>query len=66
MNNDLDKILREHLVELLKGGGAHAKFEDAVKDLPPELRGRRPSGFPHSPWMLSGAFAHWTIGYSRI
>jgi hypothetical protein len=52
MSNDPDKILREHLVELLKGGGAHAKFEDAVKDLTPELRGRRPSGFPHSPWML--------------
>jgi hypothetical protein len=52
MNDDGSKILREHLVEVLKGGGAHAKFEDAVKDLPPELRGRKPSGLPHSPWML--------------
>jgi hypothetical protein len=52
MSDNGSKILREHLVELLKGGGAHAKFEDAVKDLSPELRGRRPSGLPHSPWML--------------
>lgn len=52
MSHETDKILREHLVELLKGGGAHAKFEDAVKDLPIDLRGRKPAGFPHSPWML--------------
>jgi DinB superfamily len=52
MRDEASKILGEHLVELLKGGGAHATFEDAVKNLPVELRGRRPSGLPHSPWML--------------
>jgi len=44
--------LREHLLELLAGGSAHAKFDDAVKDFPPKLRGAKPANFPHSPWML--------------
>ena len=31
---------------------AHATLESAVKELPPELRGQRPAGYPHSPWEL--------------
>jgi hypothetical protein len=31
---------------------AHVGFERAVADLPAELRGRRPPGYPHSPWEL--------------
>jgi hypothetical protein len=31
---------------------AHAPFEIAVANLEPELRGRRPDHFPHSPWEL--------------
>jgi hypothetical protein len=50
--NKADKSLRQHLVALLAGGGAHAKFEDVVKGLPPSLRGKKPARFPHSPWML--------------
>jgi hypothetical protein len=46
------KQLREHVVYLLNGGGAHARFDDVVKDLPEELRGARPTGLPHSAWML--------------
>jgi hypothetical protein len=37
---------------LLRGGGAHLDFEKAIADLPPELRGARPAGLPHSPWRL--------------
>jgi hypothetical protein len=44
--------LRKHLLELLDGGGAHAKFADVIKGLPPKLRGAKPTNFPHSPWML--------------
>jgi hypothetical protein len=40
------------LLDLLSGGGAHAKFEDVVKDMPTKLRGAKPAGMPHSPWML--------------
>ncbi|HEV7220393.1 MAG: DinB family protein [Terriglobales bacterium] len=47
-----DKALREHLVELLKGGHAHTDFETAVKDLAPNFRGKTPKGAEHSPWQL--------------
>lgn len=47
-----DKLLREHLVYLLEGGGAHAKFDDVIKALPTDLRGVKPEKFPHSAWML--------------
>ncbi len=47
-----DKLLREHVVYLLAGGGAHATFDDAVKSLPEKLRGVKPEGLPHSAWML--------------
>ncbi len=52
MTKDHDHSLRKHLVELLEGGGAHAKFDDVVKGLPPKLYGAKPANFPHSPWML--------------
>ena len=52
MTNDHEQVLRKHLLELLAGGGAHAKFEDAIKELPVKLRGARPDKYPHSPWML--------------
>ncbi|HTB97691.1 MAG TPA: DinB family protein [Terracidiphilus sp.] len=47
-----DKAVREHVVELLTGGHAHATFERAIKDLPVELRGKRPKGAEHSPWEI--------------
>lgn len=47
-----DKSLRENLIYLLEGGGAHAKFDDVIKGLSPELRGTKPDKLPHSPWML--------------
>ena len=50
MKND-DK-LREHLLNLLRGGHAHLDFEKATAGLPVELRGARPPGLPHTPWRL--------------
>jgi hypothetical protein len=52
MTSDQTTALREHLLYLLRGGGAHLDFERAVAGLPPELRGVRPPGLPHSPWRL--------------
>jgi hypothetical protein len=46
------KQLREHLLYLLNGGGAHARFDDVVKNWPEDLRGAKPNGLPHSAWML--------------
>jgi hypothetical protein len=47
-----DSALRQHLVNLLTLANAHATFDDAVKGLDPELRGKRPKGAEHSPWQL--------------
>jgi hypothetical protein len=49
---DKDKLLREHLVYLLRDGGAHAKFDDVVADFPVELRGKKVKNLPYSAWML--------------
>jgi hypothetical protein len=49
---DNDKSLRQHVVDLLTGGNAHAKFDDVIADLPPKLRGTKPENFPHTAWML--------------
>ena len=47
-----DKALREHVLSLLRGGGAHVTFEAAIKDLPVALRGKKPKGASHSPWEI--------------
>jgi len=47
-----DPDLRQHVVNLLSGGNAHATFDDAVKNLPPELRGKKPKGAEYSAWQL--------------
>jgi len=52
LTKDHDLHLRQNLAYLISGGGAHAKFEDAVNNLPTELRGAKPGNFPHSAWML--------------
>jgi len=52
MTDAQNRSLREHLLYLLQGGGAHAKFEDVIAGIPPKLRGQKPAGLPHSLWML--------------
>jgi hypothetical protein len=47
-----DKSLRQHLLDLLNGGNAHANFDRVVKDLPADLRGKTPKGAEHSPWEI--------------
>jgi hypothetical protein len=44
--------LREHLLQLLRGGQAHVSFDDAVNGFPLELIGIRADGAPHSAWEL--------------
>jgi hypothetical protein len=50
--NDPQKPLRDHVLYVLKGGGAHVSFDRAVQGLPAKLRGRRAEGCPYSAWML--------------
>jgi hypothetical protein len=47
-----DRALREHLDDLLGGGGAHLTFDRAVADLPADRRGVRAPGTPHTAWRL--------------
>jgi uncharacterized damage-inducible protein DinB len=47
-----DGVIREQLVELLRGKGAHLSFDEAIAGLSLKLRGVRPEGVPHSVWRL--------------
>lgn len=47
-----EEALRDLLGRVLDWDSAHVRFDDAVKDFPPELRGKRPAGGPHSAWEL--------------
>lgn len=47
-----DRALREHLISLLKGGGAHVHFMDAVEGFPGAKRGAFVAELPHTGWQL--------------
>jgi len=49
---DNSQTLLTEIVQLLNGGTAHAKLDDALADLPANLRGERPHGLPYSIWQL--------------
>jgi hypothetical protein len=50
--NDPMHGIRKHVLDLLNGGNAHLTFDKAVAHLPPNLRGAKPPGQPHTPWRL--------------
>jgi hypothetical protein len=47
-----DQALRDHVIDLLKGGRAHVHLDAAIKNLPVSLRGRKPKGAEHSAWQI--------------
>lgn len=47
-----DKALREHLLYVLGGGGAHIDFESVIKDFPVEAINRRVEHIPYTAWQL--------------
>ena len=47
-----NKDLREHVLYVLRGGGAHLDFDDAVDQFPAKLRGIKPPSTPHTAWQL--------------
>ena len=51
MANDLDAALRKELVAALRGGNAHALFEDVVTNFPAGKRAEK-AGLPYSAWQL--------------
>ncbi len=52
MSNDPQRELRQHVLYLLRGGGAHLAFDDVLADFPPQLRGQKAEGAPHTAWQL--------------
>jgi hypothetical protein len=62
-NGGRDAALREHLVYLLKGGGAHVHFMDALEGFPAQMRGTYVKGLPHTGWQLleHARLAQWDI-----
>ena len=50
--SDDQAALRKQLIALLHGGQAHVTFDDAVKDLPANLRDVVPANIPYSAWQL--------------
>ena len=47
-----EKALREQLVKVLDWQEAHVPFDQAVKGIPPSMRGVVPNGWEHSAWAL--------------
>jgi hypothetical protein len=47
-----DQALREHLLYLLRGGGAHVDFESVVKDFPIEAAHRKIEHLPYTAWAV--------------
>jgi hypothetical protein len=58
-----DRELREQLVHLLKGGGAHVHFADAIEGFPAGKYGVFATGLPHTGWQLleHARIAQWDI-----
>ena len=50
----MDKIqsLREHLLYLLDGGGAHVDFDSVVADFPVEAANQKIDGLPYTAWAV--------------
>lgn len=47
-----DQPLRDHLLYLLRGEGAHISFEDLIADFPIEKCGERIEGLPYTAWQV--------------
>ncbi len=56
-----EKALREHLVNLLSGRGAHVDWKATFSGIPPKMRGVRPSGLP-----IARAHADRAMGHPGI
>ncbi len=54
MRNEVaaQRILREELLALIDGEGAHMPFDTAVADFPAVAVNRRPPNVPYTPWHL--------------
>jgi len=58
-----DSPLQQHLINLLDLEGAHVGFDESVRGLGAESRGKKVKGFPHTAWQL---LEHMRIAQSDI
>lgn len=49
---DDSKALRQHLLYVLGGGGAHLSFVETISNFPAKLRGVRPAKLPYTVWRI--------------
>ena len=49
---DTNRALREHLLYLLGGGGAHVDFDTVIEDFPSEIINSRAENIPYTPWQV--------------
>jgi hypothetical protein len=58
-----DQSLRDHVLYVLRGEGAHVTFEDFVASFPSELCGQRVEGLPYTAWQVLDhmRIAQWDI-----
>ncbi|HEX8772789.1 MAG TPA: hypothetical protein VF735_04230 [Pyrinomonadaceae bacterium] len=47
---ETDKALREHVLYVLRGGGAHIGFEGVIADFPARLINEKVGPIPYTPW----------------
>ena len=47
-----DQALRDHLLSVLRGEGAHVTLDDVVKDFPAGKCGQRVEGLPYTAWQV--------------
>jgi DinB superfamily len=52
VNKDADTAVREHILNLLRGRGAHLNFDDVIKSLPESSRGKKVKAVPYTMWQL--------------
>lgn len=50
--NQSDQSLRDHVLYVLRGEGAHVTFEDFIADFPSDLCGQRVTGLPYTAWQV--------------
>lgn len=62
-NGKGDAAVRAEIAYLLKGGGAHVHFMDAIEGFPEAKRGTYAQGLPHTGWQLleHARIAQWDI-----
>ena len=51
-STDRDKLLRDHLVDNLRGRNAHISFDDFVADFPANQCGEKIAGLPYTAWQV--------------